>query len=183
MASPREIGRWILHEDQNDLYEFLVALGLIVLFLALLVPVLWPLGHLSLIPDLARGYGVLWLALWATAAVMRLLQRWFKVNLYDRSTLYLIMGLITGASLQTGWSAYAALAVHPLATEASTWSATLLYLAGGLSCLMAFFAVSTVYQGTLYRLLNLPIAGLTFLAFSLWPQAGGTLYGWFFRIF
>lgn len=174
---------WLLLEDQKDLFEFLFALVLILLFLVLAAPLLWPLGRLPLVMELAQGYGSLWVVLWVTTALAGLLQRLFRVNLYDRSTAYVVAGLTLSGVLQVGWSAFAALTVHSFLTEASFWAAAILYLVGALSCLAAFFAVSSIYQGAIYKLVNLLLAGVSFLVFSVWPGSGGVLYGWLFWLF
>jgi len=48
---------------------------------------------------------------------------------------------------------------------------------------MAYFVVSSFYQGTVYKLISLPLALAGFLVFSVWPASGRALYGWFFRLF
>jgi hypothetical protein len=172
----RDAVDWLLHEDQERLFEFLVALALGLLFLGLAVLLLWPIGRLPLVPDLAKGYGILWIAIWVTAALGRGLQRLFRMNLQDRSTAYVVTGLAISGGLQVGWSAFAAFSIHRLAAEASVLDAGILYLVGALSCLAAFFAVSSVYHGTLYRLVNLLLALLSLLVFSVWlgsSQAAG----------
>ncbi|HSK81008.1 MAG TPA: hypothetical protein VLQ45_31435 [Thermoanaerobaculia bacterium] len=174
---------WLLLEDQKDLFEFLVALVLILLFLALAALLLWPLGRLPLVMELAKGYGILWVVLWVTTALAGLLQRLFRVNLYDRSSAYVAAGLALSGILQVGWSAFAELTVHSFLAGASFWAAAILHLVGALSCLAAFFAVSSIYQGTIYKLVNLLLAGVSFLVFSVWPGSGGVLYGWLFWLF
>ena len=37
-----------------------------------------------------------------------------------------------------------------------------------------------IAQGTLYKLVSLPIALVGFLVFSVWPAGGRWLFGWFF---
>jgi hypothetical protein len=59
----------------------------------------------------------------------------------------------------------------------------ILYLVGVLSCLIAFFAVSSFYQGHVYKLVSLPLALLSFIVFGVWPAGGRLMYGWFFELF
>lgn len=174
---------WLLHDDQKDLFEFLVALSLNLLFLELAALVLWPLGRLPLAIALAKGFGVLWIAVWATAALANILQRAFRVNMYDRATAYVVAGLATGGGLQMGWSAFAALTVSDQGAGASFWTAAILAVVGALACLAAYYVVSSVYQGAIYRLVNLPLALISFLVFSVWPASARALYGWFFQLF
>lgn len=58
----RELIQWLMHDEQDGLFEMLVALALTLLFLTLIALMLWPLGGLGLASRLAKGYGVLWLA-------------------------------------------------------------------------------------------------------------------------
>lgn len=166
------LANWILDDDQKDLFEFLVALILILLFLGLAALLLWPFGRLALVADLAKGYGILWVVLWVTTVLAGFFQRLFRMSLYDRSAAYLATGLILGGLLQVGWSAFAARTVHGVVAEASFWTAAVSHLVGALSCLAAFFAVSSVYQGTIYKLVNLSLALVSFLVFSVWRGHG-----------
>jgi hypothetical protein len=163
------LANWILDDEQKDLFELLLAFILVLLFLGLAALLLWPLGRLALVAGLAKGFGLLWVVLWVTAALAGLFQRLFRMNLYDRSTAYLASGLILGGLLQVGWSAFAALTIHGFVAEASFRTAAALHSVGALSCLAAFFAISSVYQGTIYKLVNLPLALVSFLVFSVWP--------------
>jgi hypothetical protein len=63
-----EISRWLLQDEQKDLFEIVVAIALNVLFLALIALLLWPLGRTLLALRLARGYGLLWIVIGPTAA-------------------------------------------------------------------------------------------------------------------
>lgn len=165
----RDLVDWLLEEEQKDLFEVLVAVCLTLLFLALAALLLWPAKRLELVLGLGKGYGFLWAVLWGTAALAGLLQRFLRMNLYDRSTAYVITGLILGGALQVGWSAFAARMVHGSLAGAGSWAAAALHVVGALSCVAASFVISTVFQGTLYRLVNLPLALVSFLVFSLWP--------------
>ena len=178
-----EISRWLMHEDRKELFEFLVGLVLNIFFLVLITLLLWPLGRLGLAWGLARGYGILWLITWWAAALVYRIQHVFRVNLYDHGNVYLFSNLFVSCFLQTGWSAFAALSIRGAVTGASTWTVVLVYLAGALSCLAAFYAVSAFYQGHFYRFVSLPLALVGFLVFSVWPASGRVLYGWFFRLF
>jgi len=107
----------------------------------------------------------------------------FALLALDRATAYVASGLALGSFLQMGWSAFAALAVHGAIADAALGSTVLSYVAGVLSCVVAFFAVASVFHGAIYRLVHFPLGLLSFLVFSVWPQSGGALYGWFFRLF
>jgi hypothetical protein len=166
-----EIINWLIHDDQKELFEILVALVLNIIFLALNTLLLWPLDRLMLALGLAKGYGVLWLAICLTAVLLNHIQRFFRVNLYEHFNAYMLSNLVVSCFLQMGWSAFAALTVNNFVTGVPIWMALILYLAGFLSCLIAFFAVSSFYQGTIYKLVSLPLALAGFLVFSVWPAA------------
>jgi hypothetical protein len=85
--------------------------------------------------------------------------------------------------LQAGWAAFAALAIHSFVADAPVRVLLILYIVGVVSCLITFFAVSSFYQGHIYKLVSLPLALTGFLAFSLWPASGRAVYGWFFELF
>lgn len=103
--------------------------------------------------------------------------------MYDHFDAYVISNLVASCVLQAGWSAFAALTIRSFVPDTSTWTAVILYLVGILSSLIAFYAVSSFYQGTLYRLVSLPLALICLLVFSIWPGMGNVLYGWFFALF
>jgi hypothetical protein len=178
-----ELIKWLTHDDRKDLFELLLALVLNILFIGLIAPVLWLLDRQVLALSLARGYGVLWLVIGGITVLIRRMQRLFRVDLYERANTYVISNLAVSCFLQTGWSAFAALAVRGFIAGAPAWIVIILYLVGILSCLIAFFAVSSLYQGAIYKLVSLPLALAGFLVFSVWPATGRALYGWFFRLF
>jgi hypothetical protein len=163
-----EIVKWLMQDRQKDLFEILVALALNILFLALAALLLWPLDRLRLALDLAKGYGVLWMATGATAVLVHRVQSWFRVNLYDHPNAYVISNLAVSCVLQVGWSAFAALAVHGSVARVPVWVAVTLYAVGLLSCLIAYFAVSSVYQGTVYKMISLPVALAGFVVVVWW---------------
>lgn len=179
----KDILDWLLHDDQERLYEFVFALVLNLLFLALIGLMLWPLGKLAFALALTKGYAIFWLAIWVMALLSGFLMRVFRVSMYDHSTIYLAAGLAIGGYLQMGWSAFAALLVRSFVAEAPFWVAAILYLIGALSCLIALYAVSAAYYGTFYKLVNLGLSLTSFVLFSLWPGIGNVLYGWFLRLF
>ena len=183
MKSHGPISKWLMRDDQKDLFEVLVASAVNVVFLALIVLLLWPLGSTGLALRLAKGYGVLWGVTCVAVLLAARVQEFYRVNIYDRSNAYVISNLAVSCSLQVGWSAFAALTVHSFVAGASIWLAVLLHLVGVLSCLIAFFAVSSFYQGHIYKLVSLPLALVSFIVFSVWPAGGRLIYGWLFALF
>jgi hypothetical protein len=177
-----EFAKWLLHEDQKELFDSLFAIVLNIVFLALTALLLWPLGRAIMAFRLAKGYSTFWTALIVTAAVVLLFQRIFRVDMYSRFDAYVISGLAVSGFLQAGWSAFAALVVRSSVTDTPAWVVVILYAIGALSCYVACVIVSAFYMGGIYRLVNLPLAIVSFIVFSVWPAAGRAIYGWFFDL-
>jgi hypothetical protein len=178
-----QFSKWLLHDDQKELFDYLFAIALNAVFLALIALLLWPLGRAGIAWRLTKAYWVFWTAVIVTSSILALAQRVFKMNLYDRGNAYIITGLAVSAFLQIGWSAYAAPVVHSAVTSASVWVTIILYLIGGISAYVAAVIVGAFYMGGLYRMVNSILAILSFVVFCFWPAAGSAMYGWFFKIF
>jgi hypothetical protein len=174
---------WLMDDERKDLLEVVFALAVNLLFLALAALLLWPLGRAALALSLAKGYVVFWLTVRATSGALALVQRAFRVNLYDRSDAYVISGLAVGGLMLAGWSAFAALAVRGFTADASNWVAVALYAVGALSCVAAFYVVSAFYQGHIYKFINIALAPLSYALFAAWPAAARAAFGWFFDFF
>lgn len=179
----REWERWLLHEDQKELFGFLFAAALCLFFGGLAALALWPLGDAWLALRFAKGGVVLWVVLFVTFVALAFVQRKFRVDIYSHGDAYVISSAAVGAVVQTGWSAFAALAVRDFTSNAGAWHSVGLYFAGLLSCYVAYNVVSAFYTGQIYKLVNLAVALASFAAFCLWPSAASAAYGWFFRIF
>ena len=178
-----EISKWLVHDDQKELFEVLFAIALNVVFLALIALLLWPLGKPVLAFRLAKGYGILWIVSFMTSVLVNRLHRLFRVDMYAHGDAFVLSNLAVSCLLQAGWSAFAALAVQSFVVGTPVWIVATLYLVGVLSCLIAFFAVSSFYQGHIYKMVGLPLALVGFIVFSVWPASGGVMYGWFFDLF
>lgn len=177
-----EFSKWLLHEDRKELFEYLYANALMLVFLGLTALLLWPLGKVSAALALAKGFWVFWIVLIQTAVLLALFQRVFRVDLYDKYNTYVISGLVVGGVVQLGWSAYAALTARGAADGAGLGVGVALYAVGFVSCFVACACVSAFYTGAIYRYVNLPLAFAGFVLFSLWPAAARFLFGWFFEI-
>ncbi len=175
--------KWLLHEDQKDLFEVLVAVGLNLIFLAFISLLLWPPGRPLLALRLAKGYVILWGVIFVASAVGYRIQQFFGVNIYDHPDAYVNSNLAVSGFVQAGWSAFAALTVQSFVAGAPFWLVLVLYLVGSLSCLVAFFALAWFYQGHIYKLICLPLGLVSFIMFSVWPAGGRLMYGWFFNLF
>jgi hypothetical protein len=183
MKSHGAISKWLMHDDRKVLFEIIVASGMNVVFLLLVGLLLWPLGKPRLAFHLAQGYGILWIVTCAASLSVNRIQAFFGVNIYDHADAYVNSNLAVSCFLQAGWSAFAALTVQSFVSGASSPIMLSLYLVGSLSCVIAFFAVSSFYQGHVYKLFSLPLALISFIVFSVWPASGRVIYGWFFDLF
>lgn len=178
-----EFSKWLLHEDQKELFDYLFAIVLNAVFLVLIALLLWPLGKATMAYRLAKGYWIFWTAVIVTASVLALLHRIFRMDLYERFDAYVISGLIVSGFVQVGWSAFAAPVVHSFVADAPVWIAIIPYAVGVISCYVASVIVAAFYMGSLYRFVNPILAMISFIVFSVWPAAGGAIYGWFFDLF
>jgi hypothetical protein len=43
--------------------------------------------------------------------------------------------------------------------------------------------VGAFYQGTLYKMVNGPLALISYILFAEWPALARAIYGWFFSVF
>jgi len=179
----RDILDWLLHDDQKDLYEALVALALNILFIGLSALMLWPMERLTLASVMVKGYGIFWIVTLVLFFLTLQIQRLFRITMNRHLTTYAISSLVVCCILQAGWAAFAAPAVRAAVSDASVWMVVILYTIGVISCIAAYYIVSAFYQGQLYKSLSLPFAMLCFLVFSVWPASGHAVYGWFFRPF
>ena len=172
-----------MHDDQKVLFEVLVAVALNVVFLDLIALLLWPLNRSLLGFRLAKGYAVLWVLTGVFALLGSRIQELLRVNIYDRANAYIVSNLAVSCFLQVGWSAFATVTIRSFVSGAPVWIVVTLYVVGVLSCLIAFFVVSSFYQGHIYKLISLPLALISFIVFAVWPVVGRVLFGWFFGLF
>ena len=178
-----EFAKWLMHEDQKELFEFLFAAAQHLVFVALAALALWPLGDAALALRLAKGGVVLWLALFVTFVALAFVHRRLRVDIYSHADAYVISSAAVGAVMQAGWSAFAALAARDSAAGAGAWHAAILYFGGLVSCYVAFNVVSAFYTGHVYKFINLAVAFVAYAVFCVWPAAARAAYGWFFRLF
>ena len=178
-----EFSKWLLHEDQKDFFNYLFAVALNAVFLAVVALLLWPAGKAATALSLGRGYWAFWTLLIITSLLVGLWQRLFRVDMYSHPNAYIIVALVVSGLQQAGWSAFAALTVRDAAAGAPLWLAAALYFVGLLSCWVALQIVSAYYMGSIYRMSNLIIAIACFILFCVWPAAGRALFGWFFDFY
>ena len=178
-----EFSKWLLHEDQKELFDYLFAIVLNIVFLALAALLLWPLGRATMALQLAKGYWMFWSGVIVTACVLVLAQRIFRMDLYSHFDAYVISALAVSGFMQAGWSAFAAPVVHSFAGGTPMWMVMIIYAVGVVSCYVSSVIVAAFYMGSLYRMVNVILGFVSFAVFSIWPSAGTTVYGWFFSLF
>ncbi len=178
-----EFSKWLLHEDQKELFDYLFAIVLNAVFLVLIALLLWPLGKTALTFRLTKGYWYFWSVVIVTSSLMVLAQRIFRMDLYSHYDAYVISALAVSGVVQVGWSAFAALVIDNAVAGAAVWKMIIIYAIGGISSYVACVIVSAFYMGSIYRMVNFALAILSFIVFSVWPSAGGAIYGWFFDLF
>ncbi|MFN2510326.1 MAG: hypothetical protein ABR568_02650 [Pyrinomonadaceae bacterium] len=167
-------------DDQKELFEILFAIGLNAVFLALIALLFWPLGQLAVTFRLTKGYVILWAVILGTFVLISRLHRFFRVDIYTHANAFVISNLVLSCLLQAGWSAFAALTIQGFVVSSPAW---ILYIVGVISCLVAFYAVSSFYQGHVYKFVSRPLALIAFIVFSVWPASGRVIYGWSFDFF
>jgi len=169
---------WLLDENQEDLWNFLVALALNGVFLGVSALLLWPLDRLSLVASLAKGLGFLLLATIILAFLLGVFQRVLRLNLYQRSGAYIASTLLTSSFLLAGWAAFSRLTIDGSLAGATFWPGAALYLSGLLACLGGYYLVAAFFTGQVYQLLGLPFTLVCYLVYSIWPGSARLLFGW-----
>ncbi|HEX2204904.1 MAG TPA: hypothetical protein VHG91_16460 [Longimicrobium sp.] len=169
-------------ELREQVVQFRLVVALELILLGVIALALWPAGRLGLAASLAKGLGVLLLAVWLVSAFVAVLHRRFRIDLDDHPDAFMISNLVASGVVVAGWSAFAALAVGAAAAGAPVWGAALLHLLGLVTCWMACTLVAEFYPGSLYRYTNLPLSAAAYALFALLPAAARFLYGWFFRL-
>jgi hypothetical protein len=175
--------KWLLHEDQKELFEDLYSSLVNLLFIGFVVLLFWFLGRLEFAVRLMKGYWVFWIVLPTTAVLLVLFQRIFRVDLDSHPDAYIIAGITVSGFLQLGWSAFAALTSVQYSVGTAVWLKILIYVSGLISSYVSFGLISVYFAGSIYRRINLPLSAGSFALFSLWPAAARFLYGWFFELF
>ena len=169
--------RWLLHDDRKELFEYVFAVALNVVFLGVAALVLWPLDRAAMALELAKGYWIFWGVLVLTAAVLIFVRRLLRIDIDSHYDAYVLSALAVSGLIQIGWCAFAAVTVDAFVTSSPGWIAAVLYVVGALACYVAYVAVSAFYMGSLYRMVNLGVALSSYVVFSVWPAAGRAIYG------
>src|SRR6185295_6509840 len=175
--------RRLLDDDPKEAWEILVATVLSLVLLGLIALLLWPADKMAVAVRLFWGYGVFWPVVALIAVATTFIQRRLRVDMHSHFDAYVLSNLAVSVFLSVGWSAFAAITVRSFVAGTSLRIAAILYFAGFLSSLIGFLEVSSFYQGHIYKLINLPLAIVSFIVFAVWPAGGRVMYGWFFDLF
>jgi hypothetical protein len=150
----------------------------VVVLLAVIALVTWPLHRVPLALTLAAGLGGFLLLVAVAAHALGMLQGALKVNPYDHADAFLLGNLAVSALLVVGWAGFAALAVTGAAAGAPVWAAAILHAVGLVATHLGYSLVSSFWPGTFYRYKNLPIAAAAYVLFAAWPAAARLFFGW-----
>jgi len=167
-------------ELSNILFTALFAFVIALLFLLLTTLILWPLSKLAIALLFAKGYGVLLVLLIAVTLLDAVIRQVFRIDEDSHFDLYVLYGSIFSGTLQIGWSAFAAIAVHNVIAGVPIWGLIILFLLGFLSCYVAASFIAVFFSGKIYQILNLILAVISFVVFAIWPASAQWLFGWFF---
>jgi hypothetical protein len=180
----RELSKWLLRDEQRDFFDYLFALVLNLLFVALVGLVLWPIGSFKTAIQLAKGYWVFWSVVITCAVLMALIARMLRIeqrpSFWDA---YLILILAVTVILQAGWAAFAALALLNSGAGSGIGVHAAFYVIGLVSCYVAYVIVSALFKVNRFRLANLIMALVGYIVFIVWPESARAMYGWFFTLF
>ncbi len=163
--------------------DFLIPIVLNLIFIALVALLSWPMGKTVLALRLAKGYLIFWTITFISVIALYQIQRLLRVSLETRVTAFVISNLVTGMYLLTGWSAFAAIAVHEASANSGVGSAVVLWIVGLVSVAMAHVVLTTFHKGTIYTFVNLLVVVVSFVFFGVWPTMAQITYGWFFNLF
>jgi hypothetical protein len=169
---------WLLRDEQKELFDFLFASVVCLLFLGVTALFTWWIGKIGLTVRFAQGLGLLWLALGVTSLLLLAFHRLFRVDSYSAPHTYVISALVVSCFWQTCWSAFASNTINSFAIGTSWLVTGTMYLIGLVSCYVAFVDIQAFYRGQIYSLINAPLALLGFVVFSIWRGTARVMFGW-----
>ena len=175
--------RRISGSDRKIGLDLLIALAIEGVVFVLCALLLWPFGKAALAWQLAKGFCIFLLAVYAAVCVSALLQKLFRIDNDPPSDAYVLVNLFVSACVQTGWAAFAALAVTGHAAGAAWLATAMLHFLGLVVSWGASSATGAFFQGHLYRTINAALSLAGYLLFAVWPAAARALNGWFFAFF
>ncbi|MDX2204700.1 MAG: hypothetical protein NW223_18255 [Hyphomicrobiaceae bacterium] len=162
-----------MNEDIRAFGLSLATIGILVLGLLLVsAPMLWPLGRLWLLWVMAKGLLALFAAALAFTTAWGLYIRLTRRDPTDihsrRFGLFVGSNVAAGAIMLGCWGAYLARHIDAAAAGTAWWQGALLYLDGLLATLVAENIAGELFQGTLYRSINMLVSYTAFILAALW---------------
>lgn len=154
-----------------------------VVFLIIATVVLWPMGKISFVIQLAKGFVIFWIVALVTVVGVAVVQRLLRISADNREIAFIGSNVVHGMFLMAGWAAFASLAVYAATQNATTVATIVIWIGGVLSCLMAYTIITTFFSGTIYTLFNSVTTLVSFAVFGIWPTLAQKTYGWFFDLF
>lgn len=144
--------------------------------------------------ELAKGFGVFWVVIMISIVLMLLIERTLKISPDTHFNAYVFSNLVFSIFIMMGWAAFVGVTLSNIeglsfwritffdVESLSFWIRMSLYIIGFLSCYIAFAVLTSFYSGNIFKVVNLPLALVSYLIFAIWPVAGRMLYGWFFTL-
>jgi hypothetical protein len=89
-------------EAEETASKLLLIVGVNAAFLLVAGLVLWLVGHDALAWQLAKGYVLLWGLLLVISPILNVIQRMFRLNLYDNGNVFVASNLLVSGALVLG---------------------------------------------------------------------------------
>jgi len=159
--------------------DALIALGINLIFGLLAWRVYALLDQTQLTDPMVLGFAALWAVMLIVSVILYIIGRRFRLNLYDRSTLYLSSNVLASALPLLFFAAFVALQTHQAAADSGTLTTIVLFVIGFLACYAAHIVVTVFFRGTIYVLVNWVVVLGSYVVFVLWPAAAQILVGRF----
>lgn len=170
--------KWMLDRASAEAWQVIVAVVLCLLLPALVALVLWPWGNAWVGLRLLKGFALFWVVVFVAYALAGWVQRRLRVDLYSHPDAFVVSNLLVSGILIVGWTAFAAVVMRDAAAVAGLWLASVLYVCGLLSAVVACQVLGSFYSGQVYRLACLLVAVAGFVLFAVWPAPARAAFGW-----
>ncbi len=160
---------------KSAITDFLIALLISLVFFVVAGALLWFAGQTVFLGQLAGAYVLFCFGVLAVSLIGMLIMQLARVNFHDHFNTYVILNVALGALPVVLWSAFAARLAANGAGGFSALSAALLHVCGFLSCYTAYTVVTSQFNGTLYRMILLPLALIGYVVFAVFPWLASLL--------
>jgi hypothetical protein len=162
------------YEPMNDdaksaIGDLLIALAICATFFLVAGILMWFAGQSVFFWQLAGGFVLFTLGVLAISLIGMLIQAAARINMYDRTNIYVGLNIVLSALPVLVWTAYAAHLASGAVNGFGMLSAAATHLVGFLSCYAAHTMVHSQFRGTIYALITLPIGLLGYVVFAVFP--------------